>query len=332
MTRRLLFWAVTLSIPLAFAAAIVMLVWRARPQARGDLHGRLADSAGVEVQVVTTGNLKGLVRPAADEDVVYELKPSRRWIFKGGHTTTNGEGLRGHEVSRDKPRGVRRVVGLGDSVAFGWGVDDEQTFLSLLESRLRGDGVEALNFGVPGYNTPQEVAVFRTKAASFQPDVVLLTYCMNDWALPYLLRSEGGLIESPNLLERLGRDVFERVRRQYEHLQGLRNVERALRELGAETRRLGVPVVFYVYPTEGEHAAEWRSVTRELGWVHVDLHKAFDDHVRQHGLRDRSALYLSMEDQHPNPAGHRVIADALEPIVAALLRKETPASPYLMTE
>src|SRR5262249_1845763 len=160
-------------------------------------------------------------------------------------------------------------------------------------SRLRRDGVEALNFGVPGYNTPQEVAVFRTKAAAFQPDIVILTYCMNDWALPYLLRGESGLIESPNLLERLGRDGFERGRRQYEPRQGLRNVERALRELGAQARRLDVPVVFYVYPTEGEHAAEWRSVTRELGWVRVDMHRAFEDHVRQHGLRGRGALYLS---------------------------------------
>jgi len=41
-----------------------------------------------------------------------------------------------------------------------------------------------LNFGVPGYNTVQELEVLRAKALPFEPDLVILQYCVNDEHVP----------------------------------------------------------------------------------------------------------------------------------------------------
>ena len=42
------------------------------------------------------------------------------------------------------------------------------------------DGVEVLNFGVPGYNLDQEIEVLRTRALELDPDVVVIAFCLND--------------------------------------------------------------------------------------------------------------------------------------------------------
>ena len=68
--------------------------------------------------------------------------------------TINSDGFRGADWPR-KNSEVSRVLLLGDSEAFGWGVDNERTFASLVSAR-RGD-LEVLNAGISGYGTDQEL-------------------------------------------------------------------------------------------------------------------------------------------------------------------------------
>lgn len=92
---------------------------------------------------------------------------------------TNSRGWRDRERSVPRAAGVRRVAVLGDSTAWGWGVDQEQMFSALLERAL-GPTVEVLNFAVPGYSTDQELAVLTSEVARYQVDVVLLGFVLND--------------------------------------------------------------------------------------------------------------------------------------------------------
>ena len=71
---------------------------------------------------------------------------------KKGH---NSAGYRGVEYSVEKPAGVTRIVTLGDSVAYGLGVNAEDTFSKKLEELMNDnspDSTQVLNLGVPGYN------------------------------------------------------------------------------------------------------------------------------------------------------------------------------------
>tara|TARA_Y100000588_G_scaffold35920_1_gene34596 strand:- start:2144 stop:3313 length:1170 start_codon:yes stop_codon:yes gene_type:complete len=120
-----------------------------------------------------------------------------------GHTT-NSLGFRGGEFplveTRDgsieaigeKPDGVLRIVFLGDSVTFGEGVHDSDTFVERvgrgLSTRLSGP-IEVYNFGVGGHNTSDARWVWQRYARHLDPDLVVYTFVLND-AEPRLFRLE----------------------------------------------------------------------------------------------------------------------------------------------
>src|SRR5262245_54157696 len=102
---------------------------------------------------------------------------------KGSKTGINDMGYRDLNHPVAKPPGVLRIVVIGDSIAQGTRIkDDKAIFSRLLEAELRSKGVpaEVQNFGVPGYNTQQEVETLTTKALPYSPNVVILAYCLND--------------------------------------------------------------------------------------------------------------------------------------------------------
>ena len=220
-TRRAFFWSVIVTIGVVASLAAGELFVRilgARPGLTQDeLDRKLALSKRMEVSVVTTGNLAGLIQPSDAPGVIYELKPSRRWQFQGALTQTNEHGFRGDDWPVAKGSSTLRVVGIGDSVMFGWGVDGAATYMTRLERMLQipGKTVEVLNCAVPGYNTSQEVATLEQRCLRFEPDVILIGYCTNDWAAPFFVKdpARGGLIESSVLLNWIQERRRERARR-----------------------------------------------------------------------------------------------------------------------
>jgi hypothetical protein len=96
---------------------------------------------------------------------------------------TNAAGLRvaqpGREFATPKPEGVFRVMLIGASFAYGWGVDYEQTLAAQLEQRLRASGfagerrIELVNVGVPSLPEADQIAWYRAEGARYAPDLVI---------------------------------------------------------------------------------------------------------------------------------------------------------------
>jgi hypothetical protein len=95
-----------------------------------------------------------------------------------GRVTLNACGYRGRELPLPKPGNRARVVVLGDSIAFGYGVSDEQAFPHLLTAR--DNGIEAVNLGVEGYGPGQELLVLLHEGLPQDPDVVVLAVCLRN--------------------------------------------------------------------------------------------------------------------------------------------------------
>ncbi len=96
-------------------------------------------------------------------------------------------GLRYREVTRRKPTGTYRILGLGDSFAFGHGVAADSCFLAvaerILDARSRAAGgprVEILNTGVGKWGTAQEYLYLMHEGFGFEPDAVLLAFCVDN--------------------------------------------------------------------------------------------------------------------------------------------------------
>ena len=92
----------------------------------------------------------------------------------------NSDGLRDKEYPVSKSD-KHRIIFLGDSLTFGWGVKEEETFATLIEEDLNSSSpTEVLNFGTGNYNTEQEVNLFIDKGLKYNPDKVVLFYFIND--------------------------------------------------------------------------------------------------------------------------------------------------------
>jgi len=100
---------------------------------------------------------------------------------------SNSDGYRTAEIPREKAPGVYRIAVLGDSTAFGWGVEPQERYSRLLEDKLNAEGTgfryEVMNFGIPGYTSYHGREVFDRYAMKYSPDMVIFTFGANDGKL-----------------------------------------------------------------------------------------------------------------------------------------------------
>jgi len=161
----------------------------------------LALAAFVSLCIVEIGlRLKGLrplfVQP--EQLQFWAFDPSLGWKHRPGQSgpfrtrsfevqvSINSRGLRDGEHDYARVPGKRRILVLGDSFAWGYGVEVDQRFSEVLEVELAD--AEVINAGVSGYGTDQELLWLEREGARYQPDVVLLVLSGND--LPYSVESQ----------------------------------------------------------------------------------------------------------------------------------------------
>ena len=130
---------------------------------------------------------KGRFRLASNPLIGYELVPNFESTTDGPMLDFKGKanslGFRDREHSIEKAEGVYRIIVLGDSITQGLCIENNyDLFTSVFERILIKEKttVEVFNFGVSGYNTQQEIETLREKGLQFSPDLVILTFCVND--------------------------------------------------------------------------------------------------------------------------------------------------------
>jgi len=113
---------------------------------------------------------RGLIE---DELLGWGLPADSRFMWQGRQVTTNSLGLRGREPTATAV--PLRVLVVGDSSVFGFGLADEQTFPAQLEQLLAPAGaIEVVNGGVPGYTCPQSAAQVGRLREIANPDVLVI--------------------------------------------------------------------------------------------------------------------------------------------------------------
>ncbi|MCC7486347.1 MAG: hypothetical protein IT529_15350 [Burkholderiales bacterium] len=129
-----------------------------------------------------------IVAERLTESALHEAHPVLRWRPRANATlhhkrfdvtyTTNSRGLRDREHSLDERAGVTRIVTLGDSFTWGYGVRREAAYPALLERRLAA--TEVINLGVTGFGLRQAFEFLKLEGALYRPDAVILGLCQND--------------------------------------------------------------------------------------------------------------------------------------------------------
>lgn len=177
-----------------------------------DLAAAVAKGFVVPVDPAVVPRPRFMFRPSLDFFLCYtdHERLRRPWFDAAGRVPVhiNAAGIRDRDdIGPGKPAGQRRIVCLGDSFTFGWGVRDEDGWVRRLETELRRDGadIRTVNCGAAGALCVDEYAAgLQHRFGAFQPDLVITTLCLND-----LLPSSGLCLVDPvrptgsRLLDRL---------------------------------------------------------------------------------------------------------------------------------
>lgn len=96
----------------------------------------------------------------------------------------NSIGFRTKEIPKKKAPDAFRIFVMGDSTAFGWGVNQDERYSELLENKLKsmssGTSYEVYNFGIPGYSSLHGRRQFDHYVMKYSPDMVILSFGAND--------------------------------------------------------------------------------------------------------------------------------------------------------
>lgn len=200
------------------------------------------------------------------------------------------------------------IITLGDSITKGvrTGVKPEETFAALLEADLKSRGVDArvTNVGIGGERTDGALARLEKDVLAKKPRLVTVMYGTND---SYVDKGK----DQPRLsVEEFRRNLAELVKR--------------IKDAGA------IPVVMTeprwgksakngagANPNEllQDYVAACREVAKEAG---VPLVDNFGTWTRAEAAGHNISRWMT-DECHPNPLGHRALADAVLPVVLAQL-------------
>lgn len=279
---------------------------------------------GRPLPVSSSHPLAYIIEPSDNGRDVYQLQPTLSLEF--GHKTlrTNADGMRAdHDYPVERLPNSVRIIGIGDSGMFGWNTEQGENYMAVLESLLkaRSDGVtyEVLNLAVPGYNTQLEVEHLRAVGLKYQPDVVVLGWCVNDYQLPMFLIEQSTIkYASGSYLHKL---LFDRahfaeavnginfrdlrdynpdnVAPELQHGAGVEGVREALYELREMGNEHSFSVLVFGPLKETEIA-----LCREVGLPYFNTYDGIPS--------DSVPADWAVHFMHPRPEGHRVLAERLE--------------------
>jgi hypothetical protein len=124
--------------------------------------------------------------PVTRKDIPVPGQQGERWSpgdFRFRYSN-NSLGWRGRREYRESKPTDYRVLFLGDSFTYGFGVNDDQTFAVQAEKDLRAGllSLEVMNAGCPGKGTDYALKLFQTVGHKFHPDLTVLGFFGNDFA------------------------------------------------------------------------------------------------------------------------------------------------------
>jgi lysophospholipase L1-like esterase len=201
-----------------------------------------------------------------------------------------------------------------------------------------------LNFGVVGYSVQQEELALQ-RALAFEPDFIILQYCLNDPGisqrplryfrarekpairlLDFVRRKVGHETDplAPYFATREGPGETDYWARLYDPA-GTRwpAAVESYERIATAAKGAGLPVLFVLFPLllderhdrelEAKIHAQVSDLGRRLDWTVVDLLPRYAAHSAEDLKTESSDLY------HPNALGHRLAAESIHEAICDLL-------------
>lgn len=96
---------------------------------------------------------------------------------------TNKQGLRDEDISIEKPSETFRILVIGDSYTFGWGLNRSQRYTEVLEQRLNNSydaNIQVVNMGRTDAGMRDYYLTLKDKGIEYDPDLVVVSFYRAD--------------------------------------------------------------------------------------------------------------------------------------------------------
>ena len=244
--------------------------------------------------------------------------------------STNSDGLR-TEIEVTDPKKDIRILALGCSTTFGWGVADSETYPARLQQYLQEGGyqnVEVINGGQPGYTSFQGDWLWDSVLKYYQPDVVLIGYIVQDARKAAYSDKSQAILQGDNrflkdhvlyrsksylaLRYATGKVQVQAKESSSQDEGGEYRVPPAdyvenLRSLISKIQASGAKPILFGYPLErtgytDQHRTILKVAAQELQVGH------FDPQTQMEEAATQNRLYFPRDKGHANAAGNDQIA------------------------
>jgi lysophospholipase L1-like esterase len=290
---------------------------------------RLKNSSMQDYDIEMWRYAKELKFRSSDPILDHEHIPNASAVLQSVLIRTNKWGLRGGPIPAVHP-GQRRILFLGGSITLGWGVAEGETVTALLQKKFDQDHVDAvvMNAGIGNYNAERYVELFLRRLTELQPTDIVVHYFLRDAELlepgssNWLLRNSELAVLSWQAWNNVAADIRERslsehYRTLYDpHYPGLIVMKAELTKLADFANQHDIRIYLTMVPDVhnlasyelgfAHHTVE--VIATQLGYRYLDLFPAFD-HLTP------AQVWAMPGDPHPNALGHRLMADAIYPLL-----------------
>ena len=246
------------------------------------------------------------------------------------------DGLRDRERP-DLTEDTVKVLMLGDSITFGWGVPQAETVSARLETLLpqqTGQSFAVINSGVGNYNTAMEVAWFERYGLDHEPDAVVLNVFINDAEITpantdihWWDRALYSRVVLFGALDTARRLVFGGVdwKTYYRDLytpanSGWLTMQSSIARLAELCRENGIPLVLVDYPELREVSPyPFPDVSEKISVAAFEQQTAYISLLPAVENEAPSALWVTEPDPHPNSYANQLFAEYLAPRLGQVL-------------
>lgn len=329
MNKSVLFRLIAVGVPVLVGIVVSGIILRKRNMLVVE-EGTLTVQAP-PLYVEEPGHEKTGHRYLYDEQLGWRNIPSWSATTFGKPLNTNSKHLRDREYSFAKPVGTKRILVLGDSFAWGYGVGDDEIFTEVLEERLvkQESTWEVLNTGVSGWGTDQQYLYFRSEGKRYEPDIVVVAFYLGNDPVNCARSIQYGLnkpvftdmaltlknVPVPRPPTDSSAEITSPVPKQLLVVRILEALADECEQNGARLvlMKFGVfqqPNAALVKKVDADFRSKLKKIESRIEYL--DLDAAFDER----GFT-RQQLTEGVDDGHWNPFGHRMTAEILQDFLSS---------------
>lgn len=231
----------------------------------------------------------------------------------------NSKGLRDSPLSREKPENTTRILVIGDSYAFGVGVNRTDIFTEVAERKLGEEfperNIQVVNGGIVNAGMKDYYLFLKHRGIDYNPDIVVIGFIGND---------QVSASKRDQLLNKTRRSLDLNRSEEINSSQVALIKESYQERLSSYNEKTPIQNSSFRFIDDIQNLTDSRNIT-SVYYGLDDLTSQQRSYVENKSERyetdiiyapsrfrgNKEELRISKWDRHPNPEGHRVIAERL---------------------